>query len=116
VFSTDDTIVAVATPPGRGGIGVVRLSGPEAHAIARTLTGRGAVALQPRHATLARVVSGSEDARGAAFDQVICTWFPAPLSYTGEARRAPAFDASSTIRASSRDWSRMVWRCRSSCS
>ena len=39
MFSTDDTIVAIATPPGRGGIGVVRLSGPTAHAIAR----------QPRH-------------------------------------------------------------------
>ena len=35
MFSTDDTIVAIATPPGRGGIGVVRLSGPGAAAIAR---------------------------------------------------------------------------------
>ena len=35
MFSTDDTIVAIATPPGRGGIGVVRLSGPDAAAIAR---------------------------------------------------------------------------------
>ena len=34
MFSTDDTIVAIATPPGRGGIGVVRLSGPAAAAIA----------------------------------------------------------------------------------
>ena len=37
MFSTTDTIVAIATPPGRGGIGVVRLSGPDAHAIARAL-------------------------------------------------------------------------------
>ena len=37
MFSTTDTIVAIATPPGRGGIGVVRLSGPDAHAIARGL-------------------------------------------------------------------------------
>ena len=35
MFSTTDTIVAIATPPGRGGIGVVRLSGPDAHAIAQ---------------------------------------------------------------------------------
>ena len=40
VFSPDDTIVAIATPPGRGGIGVVRLSGPEAHRVALDLTGR----------------------------------------------------------------------------
>ena len=40
MFSTADTIVAIATPPGRGGIGVVRLSGPEAHAIARALRER----------------------------------------------------------------------------
>src|SRR5258708_5702731 len=42
MFSTDDTIVAIATPPGRGGIGVVRLSGPDAAALARALTGAGA--------------------------------------------------------------------------
>ena len=54
MFSTSDTIVAIATPPGRGGIGVVRLSGPAAHAIARCLlthTGE----LEPRHATLTLV-------------------------------------------------------------
>ena len=37
MFSTTDTIVAIATPPGRGGIGVVRFSGPDAHAMARAL-------------------------------------------------------------------------------
>src|SRR5687768_11257902 len=55
MFSTADTIVAIATPPGRGGIGVVRLSGPEAHAIARALITHAA-ALEPRRATLTRVV------------------------------------------------------------
>ena len=54
MFSTSDTIVAIATPPGRGGIGVVRLSGPEAHVIARALVGRAAP-FAPRHATLAEV-------------------------------------------------------------
>ena len=53
-FDTRDTIVAIATPPGRGGIGVVRVSGPEAHAIARALITHTAD-LQPRHATLTTV-------------------------------------------------------------
>ena len=50
MFSTSDTIVAIATPPGRGGIGVVRLSGPEAQAIAGGLIAH-ARPLEPRHAT-----------------------------------------------------------------
>jgi len=78
MFSTEDTIVAIATPPGRGGIGVVRVSGPEAARIAAALTDRAA--FEPRHATLT-------DVRGAAgdkIDQAIVTYFPAPHSYTGE--------------------------------
>src|SRR5258705_13499042 len=51
MFSTSDTIVAIATPPGRGGIGVVRVSGPEAHEIARRLITHDRN-LGPRHATL----------------------------------------------------------------
>jgi tRNA modification GTPase len=74
VFSTTDTIVAVATPPGRGGIGVVRLSGAGAEPIARTLVAR-VQPLAPRHATFARIL---------ACDQVVATFFPAPHSYTGE--------------------------------
>jgi tRNA modification GTPase len=78
MFSTDDTIVAIATPPGRGGIGVVRLSGPDAAAIACALTGRGR--FEPRHATLATVASSD----GTAIDQAVVTHFPAPHSYTGD--------------------------------
>jgi tRNA modification GTPase len=78
MFSTDDTIVAIATPPGRGGIGVVRLSGPDAAAIARTLTGRDR--FEPRHATLTTV----SDRDGRAIDQAVVTHFPAPNSYTGD--------------------------------
>ena len=74
MFSTTDTIVAVATPPGRGGIGVVRLSGAGAETIARTLVAREQP-LAPRHATFTRI---------AACDQVVATFFPAPHSYTGE--------------------------------
>lgn len=78
MFSTDDTIVAIATPPGRGGIGVVRISGPRAMGVAAALTARDA--FEPRHATMATVVT----ADGAAVDQAVVTCFPAPHSYTGE--------------------------------
>ncbi len=74
-----DTIVAVATPPGVGGIGVVRLSGPEALAIARRLTGRER--LRPRHAHYGRLI---DPASGEAIDDGLILYFPAPHSYTGE--------------------------------
>ena len=78
MFSVDDTIVAVATPGGHGGIGVVRLSGSRSVEIATALT-EDKVSLAPRHATFARLTV----ARNAA-DQVILTFFPGPRSYTGE--------------------------------
>jgi tRNA modification GTPase len=85
VFSTSDTIVAVATPPGRGGIGVVRLSGPVALTVVQTLITHGE-ALQPRHATFSRVRLKPDGAatETAAIDQVVVTFFPGPHSYTGE--------------------------------
>ncbi len=76
MFSTDDTIVAIATPLGRAGIGVVRVSGPDAAAIAARLTG-SAAPLEPRRATFATIA-------GSVRDQVVITFFPAPHSYTGE--------------------------------
>lgn len=79
MFATDDTIVAIATPPGRGGIGVVRLSGPDASRISSLLIGRER-ALEPRRATLTRIKSTDH----GAIDQVVVTYFPAPASYTGE--------------------------------
>jgi len=78
MFSTDDTIVAIATPPGRGGIGVVRLSGPASAAIAATLSGR--TSLEPRHATLATIRGKGEQ----PIDRAVVTSFPAPHSYTGD--------------------------------
>jgi tRNA modification GTPase len=54
MFSTDDTIVAIATPPGRAGIGVIRLSGPDTSEIARRLLARRSP-FEPRRATLTRV-------------------------------------------------------------
>ncbi len=81
MYSPDDTIVAVATPPGRGGIGVVRVSGPAAAAAAGAIL-RAGHDLQPRRATLTSVVGAPDLER--ALDQVVATYFPAPASYTGE--------------------------------
>jgi len=78
MFSTADTIVAIATPPGRGGIGVVRLSGPEAHAVARQLIAHDGP-LEPRRATFTSAIVEAD-----ALDHVIATYFPAPASYTGD--------------------------------
>jgi tRNA modification GTPase len=78
MFSTDDTIVAIATPPGRGGIGVVRVSGPEAAPIACAITGRSA--FDPRHATL----TGINGRDRTTIDRAVVTYFPAPHSYTGD--------------------------------
>lgn len=72
-----DIIAAVSTAPGRGGIGVVRISGPRLENLLRGIVSRP---LAPRRATLADFV----DARGLAIDQGIAVYFPAPHSYTGE--------------------------------
>jgi tRNA modification GTPase len=82
VFSTTDTIVAIATPAGRGGLGVVRVSGPDACRVASVLL-RRATPLEPRRATFGRIVDGS-DAGARVLDEVVVTWFDAPRSYTTE--------------------------------
>lgn len=82
-FSVTDTVVAIATPPGRGGIGVVRLAGPDARAIAQRLTDR-ADPFIPRHATFTRIVPPERQPVSRAIDQVVVTWFQAPHSYTGD--------------------------------
>jgi tRNA modification GTPase len=75
---TRDTIAAIATPPGRGGIGIVRISGPAAPEIARTVLGE---IPKPRLATH----SSFCDAQGNRIDEGIALYFPPPRSYTGEA-------------------------------
>src|SRR5262245_26147887 len=80
-FSTSDTIVAIATPPGRGGIGIVRVSGPAACAIACDVTTHGR-AFEPRYATLTNARLTADPA--STIDRVIVTYFPAPHSYTGD--------------------------------
>jgi tRNA modification GTPase len=73
-----DTIVALATAPGRGALAVVRLSGRNAHSLARTTLDRWPVA--PRRATLSLV----RDADGAEVDQAVVIRYDAPASYTGD--------------------------------
>ncbi|HEU5175736.1 MAG TPA: hypothetical protein VFT96_13355, partial [Gemmatimonadaceae bacterium] len=73
-----DTIVAQATPPGRGAIAVVRVSGPRAHALCRAMASTWPAA--PRVATLAML----HDESGAPIDQAIVTRYDAPASFTGE--------------------------------
>ena len=72
-----DTIAAVATPQGRGGIAIVRVSGAGVQKIANALLGR---VPRPREATFAVF----RDAEGAPVDEGIALYFPGPRSYTGE--------------------------------
>lgn len=72
-----DTIVAQATPPGRGGVGIVRVSGPKALDVAKALLN---VELTPRVATY----TGFHDANQEVIDQGIALYFKAPNSFTGE--------------------------------
>lgn len=72
-----ETIVAIATPPGRGGIGIVRVSGPAAAAMAVKVLG---FEPKPRHAHHARF----RDAAGAVIDEGIALYFPGPKSFTGD--------------------------------
>ena len=72
-----DTIAAIATPPGHGGVGIVRLSGPRSHDIAHALC---ATDLRARHAHHVRF----RDAAGETIDDGIALRFDAPRSYTGE--------------------------------
>jgi len=72
-----DTIAAVATAPGRGGVGIVRVSGPLALSIAEALGGRTP---RPRHAHY----GPWRDADGLVLDEGILLFFPGPHSFTGE--------------------------------
>ena len=78
-MNLNDTIAAVSTPPGRGGLGVVRLSGPRARSIAAAIV-RLKSDLKPWQATLGYLI----DPDGALIDQVVVTFFAAPRSYTAD--------------------------------
>ncbi len=72
-----DTIAAIATPPGTGGVSIIRISGSAALAIAVRISG---ITPPPRRATLAHI----HDAAGDTLDQALLLYYPAPHSYTGE--------------------------------
>ncbi|QTF92771.1 MAG: hypothetical protein J5F18_01205, partial [Halomonas sp. BM-2019] len=76
-FSTDDTIVAQATPPGKGGVGIVRVSGNDAKAIASALLG---YCPKPRYADYTEF----KDTDGNLLDKGIALFFQGPNSFTGE--------------------------------
>lgn len=76
-MASAETIAAVASAPGRGGIGVVRVSGHGLEQLARAILGK---APSPRYATLSNFL----DADGSVIDQGIALYFPAPHSFTGE--------------------------------
>ena len=75
--TTTDTICAIATPPGVGGVGVIRVSGPISSEIGREILGKP---LQPRKAHFARF----KDEHGQTIDSGIALFFAAPASFTGE--------------------------------
>jgi len=77
-MNLDDTIVAIATPPGRGGIGVVRLAGPEARGIAGRMLRLG------REWEAGRAVRCDLVEGGSRIDEVVVTFFAAPHSYTAD--------------------------------
>ena len=84
MYSLDDTIAAISTPVGEGGIGIVRLSGPDALAILQNIFLRGRKRsairkLQPYHLTYGHVVDPETD---QTLDEVLVAYMPAPWTYT----------------------------------
>src|SRR6218665_1344338 len=78
-MKNNDTIAAIATPPGRGGVGIIRISGPGAHRIAKALLHREK-SLPLREAVFAFF----RDAEGSAIDEGLLLAFQNPKSFTGE--------------------------------
>nr|WP_314266157.1 tRNA uridine-5-carboxymethylaminomethyl(34) synthesis GTPase MnmE [uncultured Moellerella sp.] len=76
-MQTNDTIIAQATPPGRGGVGILRVSGPKAAAVAEIVLGK---LPKPRYADYLPF----KDVNGTTLDQGIAIYFPGPNSFTGE--------------------------------
>src|SRR4051794_4691755 len=80
IAHVNDTIAAVSTPPGRGGIGIVRLSGPDARIIAEQLVRLR----QPLEHARARLADVLEEAAEERIDEAVITFFAGPNSYTAE--------------------------------
>src|SRR3984885_7716219 len=79
----EDTIVAIPTPPGRGGIGIIRLSGPAASTIAEPLL-KLRHPLAPAHARFAEILDNTGETPGTVLDEAVVTYFQSPHSYTSE--------------------------------
>jgi tRNA modification GTPase len=77
MVTTGDTIAAIATPPGNGGVGIIRISGPAVNDIARHLVLKS---LKPRYALFSNFL----DADGSVIDSGLILYFPGPASFTGE--------------------------------
>jgi tRNA modification GTPase len=80
-MNTRDTIVAISTPLGRGGLGIVRLSGERSRSIAQTLV---RFARTPQWKTWSSELAELLDASGAPLDKVVVSFFEQPRSYTAE--------------------------------
>ncbi|HZP63180.1 MAG TPA: tRNA uridine-5-carboxymethylaminomethyl(34) synthesis GTPase MnmE [Terriglobales bacterium] len=80
-MNLDDTIVAIATPPGRGGIGVVRLAGPDAKTIALPLL-RLRHGLESGRAIFGELLEPGNESQQDRIDEVVVTYFAKPHSYT----------------------------------
>ncbi|MGY6274276.1 tRNA uridine-5-carboxymethylaminomethyl(34) synthesis GTPase MnmE [Methylomonas sp. MgM2] len=76
-MNSGDTVAAIATPPGNGGVGIIRISGPAAADISRKITGK---LPEPRYARYCHFRDGNE----SIIDSGIALYFPAPTSFTGE--------------------------------
>ena len=79
-----DTIAAISTAPGEGGIGIVRVSGPESRSLMKRLMFSCPEVIKPRYAYFGRVVRDSSDPDAAVIDEAIFLYMKAPASYTGE--------------------------------
>jgi tRNA U34 5-carboxymethylaminomethyl modifying GTPase MnmE/TrmE len=99
-----DTIAAIATPPGEGGIGIVRVSGSEAFPIAERLFRRrgGSKPLQSHRAYFGMIV---DPAAGETLDRALLLPFRAPRSYTGEDVASSTATAARTCCGACWSWS-----------
>lgn len=79
-ISDFDTIAAQATPQGRGGVGIIRISGAKALSIASSIVGKKAQEIQPRYAHFCRFL----DSDSSVIDEGLILYFPSPNSFTGE--------------------------------
>jgi len=78
------TIAAISTAPGEGGIGIVRVSGPQSEALMRRLMAGCPEEIEPRHAYFGKVVKNSSSEDAEVIDEAVFIYMKAPASYTGE--------------------------------